>query len=216
METKDRILEAAAIEFAERGFHGATIALIIHRAGVNQAAVNYHFGGKAKLYAAVIRRAMGRLLDLRGDPLTSWRQTADPLEALVRGMLSENLIASEERDRIHRLFVWEGLRASGVAEVAPVVMMDRHFRSVAAVLAGEIGCGESDDEAMTDAIWVIGQCHAFGRDRALRSHLPAVPPEAEAAYCDALVSRLLPRIRAGLALTRADRAAGRKVPGAAA
>src|SRR4029077_305656 len=52
--TRDKILNAAGEVFAEQGFEGATIRAITHRAGVNVAAVNYHFHDKAELYARLI------------------------------------------------------------------------------------------------------------------------------------------------------------------
>ncbi len=55
-ETRRRLLAAAGAVFAEAGFHAATIQQITDRAGASLASVNYHFGDKAELYAAVLRR----------------------------------------------------------------------------------------------------------------------------------------------------------------
>src|SRR5882724_7570525 len=55
--TEQRLLESAGEVFAEKGFRAATIRDIIQRAGANIAAVNYHFGDKERLYAAVFRYA---------------------------------------------------------------------------------------------------------------------------------------------------------------
>src|SRR6478672_6786371 len=52
--TRDKILSAAGEVFAEQGFEGATIRAITERAGVNVAAVNYHFRDKAELYNRVV------------------------------------------------------------------------------------------------------------------------------------------------------------------
>jgi AcrR family transcriptional regulator len=53
LETRRRLLDAAAEVFAEKGFADTTIRQICEKAGANVAAVNYHFGDKQKLYAAV-------------------------------------------------------------------------------------------------------------------------------------------------------------------
>ena len=53
---RERILQAAIEVFAERGVAGASIAGIPERAGGAQGRVNYHFGGKEQLVAAVIDR----------------------------------------------------------------------------------------------------------------------------------------------------------------
>jgi TetR/AcrR family transcriptional regulator, regulator of cefoperazone and chloramphenicol sensitivity len=53
-KTRDKILLAAGEVFAEQGFEGATIRAITERAGVNVAAVNYHFRDKAELYTRVV------------------------------------------------------------------------------------------------------------------------------------------------------------------
>jgi AcrR family transcriptional regulator len=55
-ETRRRLMAAAGEVFAQRGLHAATIKEITDRAGVNMAAINYHFSDKYELYAALIRQ----------------------------------------------------------------------------------------------------------------------------------------------------------------
>lgn len=54
-DTRQRLLQSAAEVFAAEGFHQATVRQITDQAGVNLAAVNYHFRDKAELYAEVMR-----------------------------------------------------------------------------------------------------------------------------------------------------------------
>ena len=56
METRQRLLEAAARLFAEHGFQHVTIREICKEAGANVASVNYYFRDKSGLYEEVIRR----------------------------------------------------------------------------------------------------------------------------------------------------------------
>ncbi len=55
-DTVDRILDAAEILFAEKGFSETSLRQITGKAQVNLAAVNYHFGSKNALIQAVFAR----------------------------------------------------------------------------------------------------------------------------------------------------------------
>jgi AcrR family transcriptional regulator len=61
MTTKNKILDAAEILFADTGFNGTSLREITSTAGVNLAAVNYHFGSKKELIKAVMSRYMDEL-----------------------------------------------------------------------------------------------------------------------------------------------------------
>ncbi len=53
-DTRGEILAAAGIEFADRGFDGASVRGIARRAGVDPALVRHYFADKAELFAASI------------------------------------------------------------------------------------------------------------------------------------------------------------------
>ena len=57
---REHLIEVAGEVFAEKGFQGATSREICLRAGVNLAAVNYHFGGFEALYIATLKEAHRR------------------------------------------------------------------------------------------------------------------------------------------------------------
>src|SRR5512134_3507154 len=57
-ETRTRILDAAEELFMLHGFEGTSMRHLTSRAGVNLAAVNYHFGSKHALIEAVFRRRL--------------------------------------------------------------------------------------------------------------------------------------------------------------
>lgn len=77
-DTRVRILDAAELLFTEHGFDATTLRQITAAAGVNLAAVNYHFGSKEALIREVFRR---RLTWLNQQRL----QELDRLEAEAAG-----------------------------------------------------------------------------------------------------------------------------------
>lgn len=61
MSTKNKILDAAEVLFADKGFNGTSLREITSLGEVNLAAVNYHFGSKKELIKAVMSRYMNEL-----------------------------------------------------------------------------------------------------------------------------------------------------------
>jgi AcrR family transcriptional regulator len=55
-DTKEQIITVAERLFAELGFAGTTLRNVVSEAGVNLAAVSYHFGSKEELFRAVVAR----------------------------------------------------------------------------------------------------------------------------------------------------------------
>ncbi len=60
-DTRERILRAALQAFSENGFDGAATREIATRAGVPLGLLQYHFGGKSKLWRAAVDRAFAEL-----------------------------------------------------------------------------------------------------------------------------------------------------------
>ena len=56
-----RILDAAIEEFAARGFKGASMDAIAARTHTTRALINYYFGGKEKVYLAVLEHVYGEI-----------------------------------------------------------------------------------------------------------------------------------------------------------
>src|SRR4051812_25814619 len=50
------LLDAAEVEFADKGLAGARVEAIAARAGLNKQLISYYFGGKAGLYDAIVER----------------------------------------------------------------------------------------------------------------------------------------------------------------
>ena len=106
--TRQSIVKAAVRLFAEKGYRGTSVRDIVEKAGVNQAAINYHFKGKDGLYLHVLETAFERLKVNSGfDPemLTSL-----PAEDAVRAFVHQQLRPLAFRDELSlyvRMFAWE-------------------------------------------------------------------------------------------------------------
>jgi AcrR family transcriptional regulator len=96
-DTKERIIDAAEMLFALKGFHGTSLRGITTEAGVNLAAVNYHFGSKQALIEAIFERRLqplnrerfARLAAVKEKAVQEGRQPApdDILRAFVEPTL---------------------------------------------------------------------------------------------------------------------------------
>lgn len=61
--TRDALVTAALKIFGRDGFHAASTRAIAEAAGVNQALIGYHFGGKEALYLAVFEHIASQVLE---------------------------------------------------------------------------------------------------------------------------------------------------------
>jgi AcrR family transcriptional regulator len=130
--TKRALLDAALVEFADKGRAGARVSAIADRAGVNKQLISYYFGGKDGLYEALGERW------LRQE--AAWASEGLPLPELVTRYLE---VAVAQRD-LARLFFREMLDADLAApprtppgEVSPD-LADLRRRQAAGELAPDV------------------------------------------------------------------------------
>jgi AcrR family transcriptional regulator len=163
--TRERIMKAAARLFADRGYDGTSIRAIVAKARVNQAAINYHFDGKDGLYREVLREAFRALTEqqLEHAAETKSMSREEALAEFIKRQLHP-LMSRDEYSRHMRLFNWETVRPTAVfrdllsEEAAP-------FMGLAADLARRF-LPDADQRTLTvAAIWLIGQCNVFLRNR---------------------------------------------------
>jgi len=93
LPTKERILGAAEELFARHGFEGASLRQLTAAAGVNLAAVNYHFGSKDRLIEEVFRR---RLDQLNGRRMAALQKVAGEPETTIEEVLAAFIVPALE------------------------------------------------------------------------------------------------------------------------
>lgn len=87
-EARQRILDAAAEVFAERGYGGAGVDEIARRAGVNKAMLYYHVGDKAALFREVVTSNVGCIRQAVTAALAETEDPSDRLRAIPRAFAS--------------------------------------------------------------------------------------------------------------------------------
>lgn len=104
--TREAVLAAAAEEFCEKGFDGATTAGVARRAGVSKQLINHHFGSKEALFREVH--------DLRFRPGMTWEE---PIPDDPRDLIAERFAKRTGDLDYIRFLTWEA--ASGHAQRVP-------------------------------------------------------------------------------------------------
>jgi AcrR family transcriptional regulator len=163
--TRERIMKAAERLFAEHGYEGTSIRAIVAKAGVNQAAINYHFDGKDGLYREVLRTAFRALTEeqLQNADAMKAMSREEALHDFMRRQLRP-LAARDEISRFLRIFNWETVRPTPVfrklisEEAAP-------FMGMATDLVRRFVPEADQRTLVVAAIWLFGQCSVFVRNR---------------------------------------------------
>jgi AcrR family transcriptional regulator len=132
--TRHKILQAAVVEFSEKGLKGARIAGIARRARTNLQALYYHFGNKEKLYAAALESAITRRsdVDLFNIPVEDIGAVA-ALSRLIDGIFD----AFYENIRYIRLLADENVHMARHFDQMPAArqLFDEVLQTTARILA---------------------------------------------------------------------------------
>lgn len=195
-QTRQQLLEVAGQVFAEHGYARATSKEICRRARANIAAVNYHFGGKAGLYAAVLEEAHARLVSV--DFVASTVSADDGPAKALRALLSRIVSEVARRDA----GAWE-LRVLSREILAPTPMMDRMVanqivpkaRLVSGMVASMLGLPANHPAVSRSIVNIIGPCvmMLIVSPEVLRKVFPSLAPDA-----DSLVDHLVTFALGGL------------------
>ena len=134
--TQSRILDAAEALFMEHGFEATSLRQITSVAGVNLAAVNYHFGSKDDLFEAVLTRRLDPMNQERIALLTRFEQDAHPkvlsAEKILAAMFIPALRLARDPERGGKDF----LRLLGRAYADPAPFIRQFLAEQYAVMIG--------------------------------------------------------------------------------
>lgn len=212
-ESRARIVEAAAQLFADRGFDGVSVRELAKRAGVNAAAVNYHFGGKEGLYHAVIRKLIddtepmfAPMIERLRDGVARANGDRAALAALASGLISGLIRSVLSSTNLHwRMPIL--LRESQQPSSAFAMLMQDRVNPVHDAIAELVGAATGYDpkgpQARLITANIMGQCMSLGAARGVvfaRLGWEEYTPER----IELVVDTLMPRMLAMLGLTAAQ------------
>lgn len=155
-DTRERLLLAGMHVFAVNGYELGTVREITHRAGANQAAVNYHFGSKAALYEAVVQRAFEHALVPLDAPGVAERGRVGLVRAFVSDMVMGALRELTPATHL-RIIAAEILRPTGALKVIAsdgLAIRAPQLANKLEALADRSARGDS----LLLAHWLLGSC----------------------------------------------------------
>ncbi len=94
-DKKPRILDAATVEIARRGYHQTTVAVIARRAGVADGTIYLYFKNKEEILVSLFDRALGRFIAEGREKLAEYDNAEAKLRAIVDLHLS---LVGQDRD----------------------------------------------------------------------------------------------------------------------
>jgi len=157
-ETRERILSAAGPIFAERGFAAATVRELCAAADVNQAAINYYFGGKEALYAQTVREAHEHLE--REVPVARWAADATREEKLRQfvSTIIRRVLGAEKLSWQLRLLMREMLEPTPALTQVVEQFIRPQFNTLQGIVAEFLPAGTPLHVIQQAAFSIIGQC----------------------------------------------------------
>lgn len=186
IETREAILAAAEVEFAEKGYELASVRTICKAAGANVALANRYFGSKQELYKLVAQRLFGDL----GAPLAeipakvkdaaSWRAAVrewidDMLFMTIPTERAQKLCAGLFRQEVTRPteFFKDFMDAFGKPVYAALEeLIAMASPKVLAMASSKVPAVPSPRGLVTAAIWSQVTIYALADEKALRPFRP--------------------------------------------
>jgi AcrR family transcriptional regulator len=180
--TRDALIRAAIDMFGRDGFDSASTRAISEAAGVNQALIGYHFGGKPSLYLAALKYIADSVVERIGPLVASIEAELDsnagnaPVADRAITLLHRftdafaGVLTSEESKSWARLIMREQQDPSEGFELLYAGVMGRILGMTTRLVACARSVDAADDRCRLTALTIVGQVLIFraGREAALR------------------------------------------------
>jgi len=163
-ETKKRIIETAGNIFADVGFQNATVREICKQAGVNIAAINYHFGDKKRLYLAVLKHGKDHIFKER--PLNERLEKSSSPEEKLTAFISWYVGTIKECHMgefpwIRKLIAHELFRPTEGLDMVAEEAVKPIFKRLSEIVRQLLGKDAAEDRVRLCCASIVGQSLFF-------------------------------------------------------
>jgi AcrR family transcriptional regulator len=170
-DAKQRLIDAGLEIFGTYNLEGATTRQLAERAGVNQAAIPYYFGGKEGLYVAVIEHlfsvnfpVISPVIAALQKELAAKKLTKDEALALLKkllGAMVEMVLTQKASSTWARIIMREQMQPTPAFDFIYEKGIRRVHETASTLLAIILNKKPSDPRLVLRAHMVVGQVFVF-------------------------------------------------------
>ncbi|MCZ6538958.1 MAG: TetR/AcrR family transcriptional regulator [Chloroflexi bacterium] len=152
IKTRERILEAAELVFADNGYHEALVDEIGKRTSMSKGGLYFHFPSKEDLFFAVMDRLANKLVRRAEKAALS----ADSPIASAEAALGAVVTALSKQKRLARLLVTQGYSMGNAFESKRTEIFDRFASVIRQQLDEAVETGQIDelDTDLASRVWL--------------------------------------------------------------
>lgn len=193
--TRDRLIEAGLVLFGLHGLEATSTRALAQAAGVNLAAIPYHFGGKEGLYLAVVDHIVGlKLAEIAPcltrvrtacDDAATGRDTLREILAELTGSLIFAMLGNPQSRACSQIMLQEQIAPTAGFAVLHEKLLLRIHDALSALIGRLTGLPRGSLELHLRTTAVMGQLFIFriglpsllnllGDDRLSPAHLEAI------------------------------------------
>lgn len=160
-ETRNRILDAAIVVFAEKGYHDARVDEIVQESNSSKGSVYFHFPSKQEIFWAVIDKFVLKLESNLTQAISTRQHGVEKVEAALNACLE----TFERYGSLAKIFL---IQASGLGVAFESKLQDIHERFAALIKSYlDLAVSEGDlvplDTEVASQIWMGAIYHVVIR-----------------------------------------------------
>lgn len=196
-DLRQQLIESALVEFAAKGFDGASTRAIAERVNAHQPQINYHFTSKEALWEAAVEHLFSQLADaLEGPLLTDDLDDPSMLGEVAAAMLRGFVHFAARHPELNRIMVQEATQDSARLRKVVEVHVRPWYEGIVALWERLRVAGIAAPIEPANVHWVIVGAASIPFVNApevkILAGVDSTNPSWVEAHADAVIAMLLP------------------------